>query len=100
MKNSPTIWAIATITILTIFASPKPVNGSELNNVVNGLFTPTAADRFFQKGVAEFEQEIRILSLIQDSDFTENILDIQTEFDDSKIPEAITSPENFDRRNF
>ncbi|MEM8723461.1 MAG: hypothetical protein AAGE84_29955 [Cyanobacteria bacterium P01_G01_bin.39] len=29
------------------------------NNVINGLFTPTQADRFFQTGREDFEQEIK-----------------------------------------
>ena len=74
MKNSGTRWAIAIITLLTVLTPAKQVNGSEFNDV-NGLFTPTAADRFFQKGVEKLDREIRILSLIRDSDFTENILE-------------------------
>ena len=93
---------IASAIVLIILGYAKQVNGSDFNfNSLNGLFTPTAAEKFFDEGTEKFEQEIRILIKMRDSDFTGDILKIQTEFDESEIPEAIIEPDNFlEKTNF
>ena len=90
-------YAIAFALVLTILGQAKQVSGSDVNlnnlNNLNGLFTPTAAQRFFEKGIENFEKEVRILVRVGESDVTGNILKIQTEFDESEVPETIIDSE-------
>ncbi len=76
-------YGIAFALVLTILGQAKQVSGSDINlnnlNNLNGLFTPTAAQRFFEKGIENFEKEVRILVRVGESEFTGNILKIQTE---------------------
>ena len=91
-------YAIACVLMLLILGQAKQVNGADFNpnnSVTNALFTPTAAQRFFEEGVKDFEAEIRLLVRTGESDFTEDILQIKTEFDQSEIPEAIVEPDDF-----
>ena len=59
--------------------------------VINGLFTPTEAQRFFQEGRRKFESDARILSN-SDYYFNSNILQIS--------PELLESPKNYKYHNF
>ena len=48
------------------------------NSILNGLFTPTAAQRFFEKGRTNFEREIDYL-VNSDFYFNEDLLQIDPE---------------------
>ncbi|HHP7232337.1 MAG TPA: hypothetical protein ACFCUY_15930 [Xenococcaceae cyanobacterium] len=80
-------YAITFALMLLIWVQAKPANGSEINlNHLNGLFTPTAAQRFFEAGREDFEFEVRTLVQMNESEFTGDILQIKTEFDE--LPES------------
>ena len=72
------IMAIALVLMVTdapVKAQAKITESENFNSTVNGLFTPTAAQRFFERGRNDFARETRIL---EDSEryFDEELLQI------------------------
>ncbi|MGF1589312.1 MAG: hypothetical protein ACFCU7_08725 [Pleurocapsa sp.] len=47
---------------MVIFAAITTAKAENYLDVVNGLFTPTESERFFQAGRADFEQEIELFT--------------------------------------
>ena len=45
---------------IVIVAAITTAKAQNSFNIINGLFTPTQADRFFQAGREDFEQEVKI----------------------------------------
>ena len=53
---------IAAITPATAQSDPGAIAPSLPNNVINGLFTPTQSQEFFEEGRAAFEREVEIFN--------------------------------------
>ena len=92
---------IATIIVLvSAIATAEAQNNfsrvSKFNSVINGLFTPTAADRFFKAGRDDFQREINFLN---DSEryLVGDLLEIDPEV--RKQMQETKTIHNFDRDN-
>ena len=64
--------------VITIPAQAQNLSSSikNVNPAINGLFTPTAADLFFQEGREKFEEEIQ---LNRNNNFDSDLLKIDEE---------------------
>lgn len=76
-------WKFVAISFLIILFSSIPTKAqnhqllaNNIDSTVNSLFTPTSADRFFQEGREQFEEEIQ---LDRDKYFDSNLLTIDEE---------------------
>ena len=101
--SSSRLWTrLAIVLILSISSAANPVTAEiRIDSVLNGLFSPTEAERFFQEGRRKFEQEITILQSSQYS-FSDDILQIDPEllkpqkypsYFDSKDGDYLLSPD-------
>ncbi len=59
------------------------------------MFTPNAAQKFFDQGVENFEKQVRILNIKPEAGLTGDILKIKTEFEESEVPKATINPDDF-----
>lgn len=57
--------SLVNITSTGVLASPAAAQNGKVQNALNGLVSPTSAERYFREGQRQFEREIRHLQ--QDS---------------------------------
>lgn len=70
--------AVAIATFVSLTSSANLVKAQNFDAVINGLFSPTQSERFFQEGRRSFESEVEILTNSEDH-FKDDILQITPE---------------------